>query len=341
MPTGVTPITPRPLPGAERTLYAMSTAELTASPIVAPAVQEGVPGMSFRLRYSPLLTQMVIVRRCNLACGYCTEYDKTSEPIPYAILQAQLQKLKNLGTFGISLTGGEPTLHPDLPRLVRECRRLRFFRTGMITNGFFLKRELIEELNDAGLQEMQISIDGVNGNETTQKVLNNIRKRLEALRDYAKFNVTVSGVIGACPPEEAEEVVAFATEMGFTPRVLLVHDKHGQLKLNERELQVYQRIVKKLPKSWMDFSGYRKRLVREGSSPFKCRSGSRYLYVDEFGRVNWCAQTRTVWSKPLLDYTLADLREQFHTYKSCNATCTIGCSRSASQIDKWRAQAGA
>jgi hypothetical protein len=81
--------------------------------------------------------------------------------------------------------------------------------------------------------------------------------------------------------------------------------------------------------------------VRDGVSPFKCRSGSRYLYIDEFGRVNWCAQTRTVWSKPLMDYTTADLREQFHSYKNCHATCTIGCSRSASQLDNWRAQAAA
>lgn len=99
-------------------------------------------------------------------------------------------------------------------------------------------------------------------------------------------------------PEEAEEVMAFTNQMGFTARVLLVHDKHGQLKLNEQELRVFERTVKKLPKRWMDFSGYRKRLVRDGSSP--CRAGTRYLHIDEFGRVHWCSQTLTVWSKPLM-----------------------------------------
>ena len=291
-----------------------------------------------RLRYSPFLAQMVIIRRCNLSCGYCSEFDKTSDPVPVEILEKRLEKLKELGTFGISLTGGEPTLHPDLPRLIRRCRELRFLRTGMISNGFFLRPELIEKLNAAGLQEMQISIDGVHANDTTQKVLDNLKKRLEWLRDYARFNVTVSGVIGACPPEEAEEVVAFAAKMGFTPRVLLVHDNEGQLKLGPEEVKAFEKIVKTLPKSWMDFSNYRKRLVRNGSAPFKCRAGSRYLYVDEFGKVNWCSQTRNVWSKPLADYTLDDLREQFFKHKSCNATCTIGCARSASQLDNWRAQ---
>ena len=78
---------------------------------------------------------MVIIRRCNLSCGYCSEFDKTSDPVPVEVLEKRLEKLKALGTFGISLTGGEPTLHPNLPRLIRKCRELRFFRTGMISNG--------------------------------------------------------------------------------------------------------------------------------------------------------------------------------------------------------------
>jgi len=291
-----------------------------------------------RLRFSPFLAQMVVIRRCNLACGYCSEFDKTSEPVPFAALVQRLEKLKQLGTFGISLTGGEPTLHPELPQLIRKCRELRFFRTGMISNGFFLRPELIEKLNEAGLQEIQISIDGVRRNETTEKVLDHLRKRLLDLRRHARFRVTVSGVIGAAQPNEAEEVVAFAKELGFTPRVLLVHDHHGQLKLQPEEVEAFQRIVETLPKSWTDFSAYRKRLVRDGAAPFKCRAGSRYLYIDEFGNVNWCSQTRTVWSKPLGDYTTQDLREQFFTHKSCNKTCTLGCARSSSQLDNWRPQ---
>lgn len=298
------------------------------------------PGIFSRLGYSPFLAQLVIIRRCNLSCGYCSEFDKVSEPISTEILEGRLRRLKNLGTFGISLTGGEPTLHPDLPRLIRKCRELGFFRTGMISNGVLLRPPLIQELNKAGLQEMQISIDGVQANETTQKVLNNLRKRLEWLHEHARFKVIVSGVIGACPPQEAKEVLTFASSLGFTTRVLLVHDDQGQLKLSNEEVEAFQDIIENLPRTTREFSQYRKRLVRGQSAPFKCRSGSRYLYVDEYGGVNWCSQTRDVWSKPLAEYTAADLREQFYTYKTCNRTCTVGCARSASQFDQWRAQPG-
>jgi MoaA/NifB/PqqE/SkfB family radical SAM enzyme len=301
---------------------------------------DGPPGIFSRLRYSPFLAQLVIIRRCNLSCSYCSEYDKVSEPVPTEVLEERLRKLKSLGTFGISLTGGEPTLHPQLPDLIRKCRKLGFFRTGMISNGFFLRPDLIEALNEAGLQEMQISIDGVQANDTTQKVLANLKKRLQWLREYARFRVIVSGVLGACPPGEAEEVVSFARQMGFVPRVLLLHDSNGQLKPSNGEVKTFEKIVRQLPKTLVDFSNYRKRLVREGSAPFKCRAGSRYLYVDEFGKVNWCSQTRSVWSKALMDYTCSDLREQFYQYKSCHATCTLGCARSTSQLDNWRPQPG-
>jgi len=297
-------------------------------------------GVFSRLRFSPFLAQLVIIRRCNLSCRYCSEFDKTSEPIPTSVLEERLRKLKSLGTFGISLTGGEPTLHPDLPHLIRKCRELRFLRTGMISNGLLLRPDLIEALNESGLQEMQISIDGVQGNDTTQKVLGNLKQRLQWLHKYARFRVVVSGVLGACPPQEAEEVVSFAKQMGFVPRVLLIHDNEGQLKLNGDEVKAFEKIVRQLPKTWVDFSDYRTRLVKNGSAPFKCRAGSRYLYIDEYGQVNWCSQTRKVWSKDLMDYTFADLREQFFQYKSCHATCTLGCARSASQVDNWRAQPG-
>src|SRR5947209_19342573 len=114
----------------------MAKVSVSAPPSL-PAASVAAPNIFFRLRYSPFLTQIVVIRRCNLSCGYCSEYDKSSEPVPAQLLEVRLRKLKELGTFGISLTGGEPTMHPELPRLIRTCRQLGFFRTGMISNGFF------------------------------------------------------------------------------------------------------------------------------------------------------------------------------------------------------------
>src|SRR5207249_6803684 len=218
-------------------------------PVVAQSLSQAAslttPSMFFRLRYSPFLAQIVVIRRCNLSCGYCSEYDKVSEPVPVEILEERLRRLKALGTFGISLTGGEPTMHPDLPRIIRTCRELRFYRTSMISNGFLLRPELIETLNKARLQRMQLSIDGVQANETTQKVLNNLKKRWQWLRDHARSEVVISAVIGACPRKEADEVLSFVRQLGFRARVLLVHDSQGQLKLSNEDLKAFENIDRK------------------------------------------------------------------------------------------------
>jgi MoaA/NifB/PqqE/SkfB family radical SAM enzyme len=99
------------------------------------------------LRYGPWLAQVVVTRRCNLKCGYCIEYDRTSDPAPYDELALRLAKLAELRAWAICLTGGEPTMDPRLPDLVAEMRRLGFKRRMLITNGWRLTRDLIDALN--------------------------------------------------------------------------------------------------------------------------------------------------------------------------------------------------
>ena len=97
------------------------------------------------LRYGPWLAQVVVTRRCNLKCGYCMEYDRTSDPAPYEELALRLAKLAELRAWAVCLTGGEPTMHPRLPDLVAEMRRLGFKRR--MLNGWRLTPALIDALN--------------------------------------------------------------------------------------------------------------------------------------------------------------------------------------------------
>lgn len=292
-----------------------------------------------RVRFSPWFSQLVVIRRCNLSCTYCNEFDQSSDPVPLETLKARAAKLKDLGSFSINLTGGEPTMHPDLPELIRYCRKdLKFLRTSMISNGFYFHQELIEKLNGAGLQDLQISIDGVKPNDVTVKVLDALKKRLGYLKKWAKFNVVVSGVVGSCPPEESYEVIRFAKEMGFKPRVLLIHDHDGQINLSGEELKTYEEIKKMIPRSFPEFTDYHDEIIKKGKAPFKCRAGSRYLYVDEKGMVSWCSQTRHVFNKDLMEYGYEDLKREFYSYKSCQDKCTLGCVRASSSIDNWRRQ---
>jgi MoaA/NifB/PqqE/SkfB family radical SAM enzyme len=58
-------------------------------------------------RDRPLIANLVITKRCNLGCGYCFEYDKVSPPVPTPGLKARIDRLAELGTVFVTLTGGE------------------------------------------------------------------------------------------------------------------------------------------------------------------------------------------------------------------------------------------
>jgi MoaA/NifB/PqqE/SkfB family radical SAM enzyme len=291
-----------------------------------------------RLLYSPFLAQLVVTRRCNLDCGYCNEYDQVSDPVPFQALARRIAKLAELGTLDLELTGGEPMMHPDIFELVALAARTRFHSVMMISNAYLLNEEKVKRLNDAGLTHLQVSVDGVEPTDTTVKVLRPMRKKLEALARSARFKVTLSGVVGSAPPGEVLEVVAFARKHGFRPRVLLLHDHDGQLKLSAEQLAEYRQVRAAIGLRFGEARDYRLRLIQEGSAPFRCRAGSRYLYIDEHGIVRWCSQQREHFGVPLEDYGHDELRRQFRTRKDCSPGCTVGCARTASWIDEWRPQ---
>ncbi len=293
-------------------------------------------GLLDQLRFSPLLVQMVLTRRCNLKCGYCNEFDRESPPVPTRDLRLQLDRAHALGALAVELTGGEPLLHPDIFEILAHATRLGFPARMMISNAYLFTEEKLRWLNDAGLTHLQVSIDGIEPNQTTSKVLDLLRRKLELISQHKKFIVQLSAVIGACPPDEVLEIIDFARQADFLPRVLLLHGAGGRLSLTRKEMAAYEQAKRAMDKRFAEARGYRETLLDGEPAPFKCRAGARYLYVDELGLVHWCSQQRDRFEKPLLEYTVDDLREQFFTPKQCDRYCTVGCARTASAYDEWR-----
>src|SRR5436190_6943335 len=147
-------------------------------------------------RQHPLLAQIVPMRRCNLACGYCNEYDKTSMPVPLPTVRTWLDKLAELGTEIVTVSGGEPMLHPEIEAIIAGIRA-RGMIAGLITNGYFLQRARIEGLDRAGLQYLQISIDNVTPDAISQKSLAVLDAKLVNLARHARFQVNVNSVLGS------------------------------------------------------------------------------------------------------------------------------------------------
>ena len=290
----------------------------------------------------PLLVQLVVTRRCNLSCGYCFEYDDHSPPVPADLLEQRIDHAAALGTLVLTLTGGEPLLHPTLDALVARVASHGMVCT-LISNGYLLTRDWIERLNEAKLSMLQMSVDNIDANDLSQKSWSYVRKRLDLLREHARFGVTINAVLGSSTLEQTRQVVGAVREAGFYMTVGLMHDDNGQIQpglLRDELTATYAEMQRASRKTVFHRTGegWERDMLEDGASPFKCRAGGRYLYVDEFGLVSYCSQRRGAPGIDLLHYTADDVERAFYEPKGCEAQCTIGCARRASAFDEWREQ---
>jgi MoaA/NifB/PqqE/SkfB family radical SAM enzyme len=286
----------------------------------------------------PVLAHIIPMRRCNLACGYCNEYDKTSDPVPLDVMKRRLDKLADLGTSIITISGGEPLMHPDLDELIRHIRT-RSMISGLISNGYYFTPERIERLNRAGLQYLQISIDNVNPDVVSKKSLKNLDKKLQYLSEFAEFHVNINSVLGGGieTPEDALTVAQRAVELGFSTTVGVIHDHDGTLKpLSEKEKEIFHAVKKLGNKDHARLNWFQDDLAEGRTHNWRCRAGARYLYICEDGLVHWCSQQRGYPGIPLEEYTMEDFKREYNTEKWCAPTCTLQCVHQVGILDNWR-----
>ncbi len=297
--------------------------------------------MALKSPNHPILAHVVVTRRCNLACTYCNEFDDFSKPVPTAELLRRIDHLAALGTTVITLTGGEPLLHPELEDVLAGIRR-RGIIAVMVTNGYLLTIERIRKLNRAGLDRMQISVDNVLPDEASKKSLKVLDQKLRWLAEYADFPVSIHSVVGAHidHPEDALTVAKRATELGLISTVGVVHDDAGRLEpLNE----VQQRVVEEiegLSRSRFSFARHnpwRANLVRGLPNDWHCTAGGRHLYICEDGLVHYCLAQRGYPGVPLAQYTREDVIRETKTVKPCAPYCTIFCVQRVASLDTLRA----
>src|SRR5215475_548386 len=163
-----------------------------------------------------LLAHIIPTRRCNLACTYCNEFDDFSAPIPIDEMVRRIDRLGYLKTAIVTISGGEPLLHPEIETIIQRIRHHGMI-AGIITNGYLLTPKKIQALNDSGLEHLQISIDNIQPDDVSKKSLRVLDRKLEHLAEFAEFAVNINSVIGGGiqNPEDAVAITRRATELGF------------------------------------------------------------------------------------------------------------------------------
>ena len=287
----------------------------------------------------PVMAHIIPIRRCNLACRYCNEFDDFSKPIPLEMMKSRIDHLSRLGTTIVTLSGGEPLLHPELDQIIAHIRSHPML-VGMITNGYLLTADRIQRLNRAGLDHLQISIDNLMPDDVSKKSLKVLDKKLQLLAEHADFHVNINSVVGGGTrnPHDALVVGRRAVQLGFTSTIGIIHDGDGQLRpLGDEEREVYLKMKQMEKKHYSRFNWFQENIAHGRPNNWRCRAGARYLYICEDGLVHYCSQQRGYPGVPLERYTVSDIRREFLTEKGCAPHCTVSCVHQVSYMDFWRA----
>ncbi|MCA1625786.1 MAG: radical SAM protein [Acidobacteria bacterium] len=286
----------------------------------------------------PVLVHIVPMRRCNLSCAYCNEYDKTSEPVAIETMLKRIDRLAEFGTSVVTISGGEPMMHPEIYDIIARIRHHGMI-AGLISNGYYFQPDKIKKLNEAGLDYLQISIDNVNPDEVSKKSLKVLDGKLKNLAEHARFKVNINSVLGSGVknPDDALTIAKRAVELGFSSTVGVIHDDEGLLKgLTEHEKDVYKKVKSLGTRSYARWNWFQDNLAEGEEYNWRCRAGARYLYIDEAGIVSWCSQQRGTPGIPLMQYTHEDMQREYITEKWCAPTCTIQCVHQVGHLDAWR-----
>jgi len=108
----------------------------------------------------PLWLCLELTYRCPLACPWCSnpvDYERYANELTTEEWKRVLHEGRELGALQLGFTGGEPMLRKDLEELVGEAHRLGYY-TNLITSGIGLSEARLKALKDAGLNQIQLSI---------------------------------------------------------------------------------------------------------------------------------------------------------------------------------------
>ena len=190
----------------------------------------------------PVIAHLAITHACNMNCKYCSVKDmhsKIKNGLSTEEYKKIIDKLVDIGAFQIGLTGGEPTTRKDLVELTKYIAS-KNVACNLTTNGFNVPEKLIIELKEAGLTQVQISLDSYKKEiHEKYRTEGSFDKAIETAKLFKKhgFIVGVDTVVTNDNLNDLEEFMDFLEENGFDG-LTIIKLKQGHLDLETFKKQV-------------------------------------------------------------------------------------------------------
>jgi len=160
----------------------------------------------------PRLVVWDSTRRCNLHCAHC---GAAGETYPHELTTEQIcravDEMAALRVDMLAVTGGEPLLRKDL-LTVLDYARQRGLKTGIATNGYLVDEAMTQRIGAAGVQSVQVSLDGLES--THNQIRGNaqsFRRAVEAVERLLRQGIPLVSVATTVGPHNLADLEGLGT----------------------------------------------------------------------------------------------------------------------------------
>lgn len=294
----------------------------------------------------PGMCQFAITSSCNARCGFCNfAVDKMPEEMKHFVTLEEAKNAAEIlyenGVYFLIYVGGEPMLHPQLNQMISHAVSIGMAPM-LVTNGGLLTAEKIEQLADAGLVSVIISIDAAEVEKHEQnRGLKGVCDRIRAANTHFQgrgigttASVTMSRLI-----DDYQKLPKFLTSLGFdsvTFSYPLTTLGSGYLGYAESELVDYTpeelnerfEAIKALKREFHVVNPTAsiedmQRHLRGEKEQFSCLGGWKFFYLDWYLNLYRCHN----WDKPMCHISEFDGSQKVRD--GCTA-CMMDCYRDSS-----------
>ena len=162
-----------------------------------------------------------VIDRCNLRCVYCMpeeglEMTSHEEVLTYGEIVRICKIMAGTGLKKIKLTGGEPLVRKDLPKLAGRLKAIPGIEKVTLTTNGILLGQLMEELHDAGIDSINISLDTLDrelyAKITRRDQLDAVQKGIETALKYPDISLKINCVPMGLPGQDLSEIASLAKD---------------------------------------------------------------------------------------------------------------------------------
>ena len=170
-----------------------------------------------------------LIDRCNFRCTYCMpaeglEWLPRDEILTFDEIERLVSLAVTLGIDEIRLTGGEPTLRPQLPELIARLSAIPGLKSLALTTNGFLLRKLVPDLAAAGLTRINVSLDTLDAHKfaaiTRRNAIKAVLDGLEALEEVPSIHPIKVNAVAVRGFTTADDILAFAELARRKPYVI-------------------------------------------------------------------------------------------------------------------------